>query len=237
MPADVASSSARPLRQHLMTLVVVAVVPVLVFAMIMVVVFDRGERASTERGLRDTTRALALAVDRELETSIKALEALAASLHLDTADLKDFSRHVARVMPTQPWWRAIFLTDPRGEVLLSTAPSRGIGIDAALPTRPHFHEMTRTLRPTFSDLIVDPTSGAPTMTIVVPVVRDGRLRYAVGATLNLGALSQFLAAQSLPPEWTGTILDRGGLVLARSRLSDPWFGRQGGGLLSGLPGQ
>jgi PAS domain S-box-containing protein len=236
MPA-LSAPTTRPLRRHLMTLVVVAVVPVLVFAVIMVIVFDREERASTARGLRDTTRALALAVDRELETSIKALEALAGSVDLDAGDLPHFARHVARVMPTQPWWRAIFLTDPQGDVIQSTTPGRRVGADAFLGAWPHFREMTRTLRPAFSDLIVDPTSGAPTMTIVVPVVRDGRLRYALGATLNLGALSQFLAAQSLPAEWTGTILDRSGLVLARSRAAEPWFGRQGGGLLSSLPAE
>ena len=89
------------LRRHLLILVVAAVVPVLVFATIMVVVFGRGERASTERGLRDTTRALTLAVDREIETSIKALEALAASLHLDRDDYNAFERHAGRVMPTR----------------------------------------------------------------------------------------------------------------------------------------
>ena len=88
--------SAFALRRHLLILVVAAVVPVLVFATIMVVVFGRGERASTERGLRDTTRALTLAVDREIETSIKALEALAASLHLDRDDYNAFERHAGR---------------------------------------------------------------------------------------------------------------------------------------------
>jgi len=91
--------SAFALRRHLLILVVAAVVPVLVFATIMVVVFGRGERASTERGLRDTTRALTLAVDREIETSIKALEALAASLHLDRDDYNAFERHAGSSSP------------------------------------------------------------------------------------------------------------------------------------------
>src|SRR5205823_13567535 len=95
-PTRRSSDLVFPLRRHLLMLVVAAVVPVLVFATVMVIVFGRGERASTERGLRDTTRALTLAVDREIETSMKALEALAASLHLDRDEYNTFERHAGR---------------------------------------------------------------------------------------------------------------------------------------------
>ena len=131
-----ASAATYSLRRHLLILVVAAVVPVLLYATTMVIVFGRGERASTERGLRDTTRALTLAVDREIETSIKALEVLAASLHLDADDLKAFERHAGRVLATQPWWRAVVLTDPRGEIVLRTARAGAAGTRASLAGRP-----------------------------------------------------------------------------------------------------
>ncbi len=228
--------SAFALRRHLLILVVAAVVPVLVFATIMVVVFGRGERASTERGLRDTTRALTLAVDREIETSIKALEALAASLHLDRDDYNAFERHAGRVMPTQPWWRAVVLTDPSGEVVLRSARVGAAGTRASLAGRPYFREMTRTLRPALSDVLLDRTTGVPTIAIVVPVIRNGRLRNGLAADLEPAALSRFLASQNLPPDWTGTIIDRDGFVVARSRVPETWLGRPAGALLGGLEG-
>jgi len=49
------ASPAFALRRHLVTLVVAAVAPVVVFATIMVVVFGRGERASTDS---QTSRAV-----------------------------------------------------------------------------------------------------------------------------------------------------------------------------------
>jgi len=58
------SPPATPLRRQLITLVVVAVVPMLVFAFVMVALLGRQERRSTEQGLRDGTRALTLAIDR-----------------------------------------------------------------------------------------------------------------------------------------------------------------------------
>src|SRR5919108_9137 len=231
------AASVFPLRRHLMMLVVAAIVPVLVFATIMVIVFGRGERASTERGLRDTTRALTLAVDREVETSIKALEALAASLHLDHDDYNMFERHAGRVLPTQPWWRAIVLTDARGEVIMRTARVGARGTRASLAGRPYFVEMTRRLQPALSDVLVDRTTGAPTVEIVVPVIRNGRLRYGLAANLEPAALSGFLASQSLPSDWMGTIIDRDGFVVARSRTPETWLGRPAGALLGRLEGR
>jgi hypothetical protein len=95
LTADMRSDRpATPLRRQLITLVVVAVVPMLLFAFLMVALFGRLERRATERGLQEVSRALTLAVDREVETSIKALEALAGSLHLDAGDLASFSEHL-----------------------------------------------------------------------------------------------------------------------------------------------
>ena len=236
MRMSVKAASVFPLRRHLLMLVVAAVVPVLVFATVMVIVFGRGERASTERGLRDTTRALTLAVDREIETSMKALEALAASLHLDRDEYNTFERHAGRVLPTQPWWRAIVLTDARGEVILRTARVGARGTRASLAGRPYFVDMTRRLQPALSDVLVDRTTGAPTIEIVVPVIRNGRLRYGLAADLEPAALSGFLASQSLPSDWTGTIIDRDGFVVARSRMPETWLGRPVGALLGRLEG-
>src|SRR5690242_2370666 len=232
-----ASAATYSLRRHLLILVVAAVVPVLLYATTMVIVFGRGERASTERGLRDTTRALTLAVDREIETSIKALEVLAASLHLDADDLKAFERHAGRVLATQPWWRAVVLTDPRGEIVLRTARAGAAGTRASLAGRPSFREMARTLRPALSDVLVDRTTGAPTIAIVVPVAHGGRLRYGLAADVEPAALSRFLGSQDLPSDWTGTVIDRDGFVVARSRTPETWLGRPAGALLAGLDGR
>jgi PAS domain S-box-containing protein len=235
MPGEAAASTS-PLRRHLLLLVLAAMVPVLVYATVMVVAFGRGERASTERGLRGTTRALTLAVDREIETSIKALEALAASLHLDIDDYNMFERHAGRVLPTQPGWRAVILTDERGDVTLRSSRVGVVGPRTSLAGQPYFREMTQLLKPALSDVLLDRTTGAPTIAIVVPVVRGGRLRHGLAVDLEPAALSRFLASQNLPSDWTGTIMDREGFVVARSRVPEAWLGRPAGTLLGELAG-
>jgi PAS domain S-box-containing protein len=221
--------SATPLRRQLITLVVVAVVPMLLFAFVMVALLGRLERRATERGLQDVSRTLTLAVDRELETSLKALEALAGSLHLDAGDLASFAEHLQRVVPTQPRWRGILLADAGGTVH-AVSTRRGDGMAArSIADRDYFKELVATRKPVFSELLVDRLrQPAPTIMMVVPVLRQGELRYLLGAALDLNALSAFMAAHTLPADWTATILDKNGTVLARSRDPEAWFGRPAG---------
>jgi PAS domain S-box-containing protein len=216
-----------PLRRQLITLVMVAVVPVLLFALVMVGLFGREGRHSTERGLRDVTRALTLAIDRELESSIKALEALAGSLHLDSGDVAQFYEHVQRAVPTQPRWRVVFLADPSGDMRLVSTQPLGATPRRSVADREYFRELVATHKPVFSELIEDrSTERTPIIAMAVPVLRNGELRYVLGAALDLDALSRFIGAHTLPPDWTATILDKNGTVLARSRDPETWFGRR-----------
>jgi sensor domain CHASE-containing protein len=66
------------LRTHLVALVLVAVVPIVLFATVVVVLLWQTDRRGTEERLRNTARALALAVDREVVSAVSSLEILAA---------------------------------------------------------------------------------------------------------------------------------------------------------------
>jgi PAS domain S-box-containing protein len=217
---------ATPLRRQLITLVVVAVVPMLLFAFVMVALFGWQARRSTAHELQRVTHALTLAIDRELDTSLKALEILAASPDLDTNDIRTFYQHVQRAMPTQPRWLVVFLTDAMGDVRIVSSQPLGTSTERSNADRNAFKEVVATRKPVFSELIVD-ASARPAIAMVVPVIRGDEVRYTLGASLDLNALSRFMAAQRLPPDWTATVLDKHGTVLARSRDAETWFGRKG----------
>jgi hypothetical protein len=57
----------------------------------MMVLFARQEQANRQRGLKDTTRALALAIDQEIESSVTNLTALATSEPLDFGSCRNFA--------------------------------------------------------------------------------------------------------------------------------------------------
>ena len=73
------------LRSHLIALVLAVLVPMVVFAAIVVVMFGRQQRAAGERGALETARALMNAVDEAPGSTVTTLEALATARSLAQA--------------------------------------------------------------------------------------------------------------------------------------------------------
>jgi PAS domain S-box-containing protein len=216
----------RSLRSHLTTLVFASVVPVLIFAVVIAVVFEKHERVALERGYRDTAQALTVAVDHELIASISTLRALATSEPLDTGDLKAFYEQAQRVLKSHQGWNTINLSDLSGQQVLNLFRPFG----APLPASGNLPVIRHTLdtgEPSISDFFYGPVSKAPIIGVTVPVMRGGALKYVLGAGLDVAALSRLLSESKLPPDWNATILDRQGIILARTHGIDKWLGKQG----------
>ena len=99
-------------RSYLVILVLVVLVPVVTFATIAVARLASHERAASEQGLRETARALSLAVDRELASARATLLLLVGSPHLRSGDLEAFSRQGIDALSLRGTW--IILTEPSG---------------------------------------------------------------------------------------------------------------------------
>jgi hypothetical protein len=107
------------LRSHLIALVLASLLPVLLFAGVIIHTEYQQQHATIERGMIDTARALSLAVDRELQASIRTLEALATSEHITSGDLGKFYRSGEAVIQAIPGWQSIALVDPSGQQLFN----------------------------------------------------------------------------------------------------------------------
>jgi signal transduction histidine kinase/ActR/RegA family two-component response regulator len=216
------------LRAHLVLLVLGALLPVLVFAALLVVMLSRQQREAVEHGLQETTRALSLAVDQYLETAISSLVVLASSEHLETPDLARFQAQAALAVSSQDGWRSIQLISPRGEVQMDTArvaPSARPPLDD-----PQFvDQVVAAGIARVSDLVAADGASPPGVRIGVPVLRPrgGPVRSVLVAAIDPSVFSRLLAQQQLPPEWTGEVVDRGGLIIARSRDADRLVGAPG----------
>ncbi|MGH7265637.1 MAG: hybrid sensor histidine kinase/response regulator [Candidatus Rokuibacteriota bacterium] len=202
------------LRSHLVLLVIAGLVPVLLFSSAMVGLVAREEKAAVEDGLRHTTRALAMAVDRELTGSIRTLEALAASEHLDAGDLQAFYRQAGRVLQARPDWTTIGLFEPTGAHRLNLRAPFGVDLP---PGRAEVAEVVRLRRPAVSNLFRGRVSGQEVVGASVPVVRGGTVRYVLGASFDPAVFTRLLTEHQLPTEGVASIVDRSGVVVARSR--------------------
>jgi PAS domain S-box-containing protein len=214
-----------PLRYHLIALVLIALVPILIFAGTVVRGLGREQRASAERGLQTTVRALAIAVEREIGASVRALEVLATSTALDRGDLRTFHELARRAAQEEEVWDHVALTDAGGQVLVNSLRPFGAGLPS-IADRDYFHELIRSGGPVVSDLITGRVTARPTVTVAVPVRRDGALRYVLFAAISPESLGRILAAQRIPADWIAGIADSHQVFIARNRDPEGFVGRE-----------
>ena len=218
------------LRFHLIRLVLTALAPLLIFSVGMIVILAQQEKATLERGLLETARALTLAVDREFDSSVITLKALATSEHLDTGNLRDFYRICTRILQHQDNWRAIILIDPSGRQLFNMAKPGGASLPGVID-RETFTDAVRSGTPAvgnFSALIANEAN----VSLYVPVLRQDKVKYVLTAVVGPQAFAAILAQQKLPADWVGAIFDQKKIIVARTRSSEQFVGKPAGELLA-----
>ncbi|MBI2359528.1 MAG: PAS domain-containing protein [Deltaproteobacteria bacterium] len=228
---DAMSRRQFSLRSHLILLVGATTIPLLVFAVAMIVLFARNERAALEDSVKDTARALMLATDAELDNSVKTLEALATSDYLDAPDLERFYRRVQRVLPTQRGWKTIILHDLSGNQLFNLLRPFAQPWQGRLAEADSFHKVLQTKKPAIINYTMGPLAG-PSVGVRVPVLREGRVRYVLSAVIEPRLFADFLLKQKLPSDWVAAVYDQQKTILHRTHDSDNWVGKRADPLIS-----
>jgi PAS domain S-box-containing protein len=220
---------ARPvsLNSYLIRLIIAGLGPILVFSVFMMVLFARQEQANRQRGFEDTARALALAIDREIDSSVTNLQALATAESLDVGAVNVFRAAAARILRTQKSWKSISLFDPRGQRLVNIANplvenTSGISAES-------LKGVLSTRRPVISEFPAT-DSHENGINIHVPVVRDQTIIYILTAAIEPQIFSDILVQQKLPNTWVGTLFDSKQIVIARTRDAAKYVGKPVGPL-------
>jgi signal transduction histidine kinase len=206
---------ALKLRTHFTTLVAVTLVPLLALAVAVVLLAIRDRQASVERGLQESALALAVTVDRELDSSVTALRTLAASIAVDEGNYRIFYEQARRAREVNPTWLTVYLVEASGHQIMTLLRPLG----TPLPNVGHFEfvrAVRETAQPYVSDLVFGPVSQRHIITVDVPVLREGRLRYILGASMVTDALAELLRRQ-IPEDAVAVIRDRQNTLVARSR--------------------
>src|SRR5690606_10526654 len=166
--------------------------------------------------VREATRALSLAVDRDLSRREAIVSTLANSPALTRGDLDEFYQQARQSAPA--WDGSVALAGPDGEPLLNTRRPLG----QPLPTRfgglsdpPSADEMV-------SNLYRSDFGGMYSFSIRRPVIREGQIRYYLYLSSSAQQLSELLASQQLPQGWRGMVLDRDGRIVAHSRDAETY---------------
>src|SRR5206468_963214 len=139
------------------------------------------ERVEVDASLRRSAGDLAAAADREFETSIAALQALAESPALAGGDLAQFYAMAATVRQ-QRHWGTVVLLEPDGSQVLNLLLPLGTGMPN-VGTRPYLREVIAGKRPVVSDLYRGSISGDWVISVAVPVLRGDALRQVLLAVI------------------------------------------------------
>jgi signal transduction histidine kinase len=211
--------------RSLALILVAALVPLIVFAVAATILSLRSQRQALEQDALAQTHRISTLVDAELNSQLDVLATLARSPTLDEPpDIAAFAAILRREQAAQPLWLAGLLADPEGNLLVDThlpLPGRVVEMESL---RKAVESRTRQIGP-----IAKGQTGFA-LPLRAPVIHDGAVRFVVVAVIKPDAIHERLLAAELPPEWTGTVIDASGHVVARSR-GDPALV---GGLASAL---
>src|SRR3989441_3537870 len=211
------------LRSPLLLLIVVAIIPAVAVSAIALYFFEEQTTSVVETSLLDTARALSLAVERDVRSTVSALNVLAESADLQRGDLRAFHGQATPVLRAWPAWDNLVVFDVDGQELLDLRVPFG----TPLPRSDGTGLNARAIRAGFavSDVFTGRVTPAPKISVHVPVSVDGQIRYMLAAWLRIDSLSDLLAEQRVPASSVGTLLDRNKIVVAQTRGGERHIGQ------------
>jgi signal transduction histidine kinase len=214
-----------PLRWHLALLIAGAMLPVVVFSGIIVLRLSGQMEQAIERRLQRSAHLITWTFEREVAASLRTLEALAQSEHLERGQLGAFRAEVVRVQRTQPSWLTVLLLDPEGQQLVNSARPPGESLPRVNEPESLRHVLERQ-QPIVGDLVQGSSHsrrwGFP---IRVPVIREGLVLYVLSAVVTPQALGDIVSRlQPDEVELTRVLLDRRGTIAYRTRNPERFIG-------------
>ncbi|MGV3742009.1 MAG: ATP-binding protein [Burkholderiaceae bacterium] len=211
------------IRSRLLILVVSLLLPFLVGAVLGIYYIYEKQHTSYRESIRDLSRAMALLLDKEMAARVRTLQTLAASPMIADNNFQGFYRFADQVASN--WHNVVVLTDLSGQQFLNTRTPYGT---KDLPrSNPELLSLRKKIGPKatlISDVYFAPIGKSHSFAVQVPVERDGQVQYYLSMGAFTSRLQRLLQEQKLPSGWIATILDRKGVVAARTHEPEKFVG-------------
>lgn len=212
------------IRFWLLGLAMLASLPLFVFAVYSTYRFSEAQQEEITAELIQRTEATAHAVGQRLSTVRGYLNGLATSDAARRNNLAELYAHAKRLVDASPEAAAISLVGPDGGLVFLTL--RPFGTERTQAGDPESaRRVFATGKPVASGPFPSPVSDRIVTTVGVPLFLDGKVAYCLRMVLRSDSLNELLAQQYLPADWTSGIVDRHGLLLARSRATEQFVGK------------
>ena len=203
------------IRSKLFTLVLASVVPILFAYIAFVQDAGRREERHVARDAATVTRALAAALERDLESAETAARVAAARPSLAPGELARFHAEARHLLRPEFAVSNFALSGPDAQPLLDTRHAYG-SVLPELPNRESVEAVLLRGDARISNMYRPGPGQAFVFSADVPVWRAGKVAYVLSSQVRLGRIADLLGAQQLPPGWVAEVFDARGLVVARN---------------------
>ena len=192
-------------------------VPALIAAGWLASLWAASERAQLEQAAEYSAREIAADIDREIVSTQNMLMVLASSHFLQNGDLKSFHAQAATL--TRRFEVPIIVLDRSlTRQVVNTVIPWGDPLPATVPVPPSEDEL-RSLRlgnPAVSNVFFGRRFDRHIVAVKVPVLRDGAVEFVLSVGCPLAKFAEILDSSNIGPGRIATVLDRRGVIIARS---------------------
>jgi len=209
------------IRGLLLLVAAVVFVPGFLAAVMAVDKVREGEREAALRGLRETVRASALLVDREIQRSIGAMTALAQSDHLRTGNFKGFYEQALAVNQPHVW---TLLFDESGTQVLNTAVPFGTPPPPPAAAQ-RVAQVLATNRLLVSDVMRGPVTGKLLTTLFLPTRDWNGKRYVIAQAFSIDHWKTSALQLKNGSALTVGVIDRNGMFISRNLNAEALLGK------------
>jgi PAS domain S-box-containing protein len=204
------------LRGLLLAIVLILTIPPLVLEAVLLYGYAVGERARAEAELEESAKGAANLIDSKFKSAESILRVLAASPLLTASDLASFENLLREV--SRDFGHPFVLIEPDGTQVINTFAQPGGMLPRSNPHRwvPAIAER----RPYVTNIFRGALSAEGTVAVVVPIVRDGVVKWTLALSLYGRDFADVIMAPGVPANWIVSVVDRDGVHLLRSHKNE-----------------
>jgi two-component system, NarL family, sensor histidine kinase UhpB len=197
-------------------LVLTAAIPVLLLGGWITYITADQERSYARKAATEALTQVAHRIEAEIGREMQVAETLASSAALDNENLGDFYREATRIVAARPLWETAALTKPDQEQVLNVLRPLGAPLGPVMDSE-SFNAVLRTRKPVLGGLgPYQAAIGKQLVSLRVPVIRDGELRYILTIGLLPDQIGTILGQAGLPAGWAGAVIDAKDRMVART---------------------
>ena len=185
------------IRSHLLLLASGALVPLLLFSIGLTAFSWWNERNALELRQLERVRAMTIALDTELQASIRVMRALGLAPQLQRTDLAGGANELRELLASQPLWSLLAVGDPDWRQVIAVTPA------GESPRAPIIDDTTRRQvlekrLPAISALVH--TGNRYHTQLIVPVIRDGVVALIIMVAIDQRAWLGFMSQYPIGPD-------------------------------------